>query len=352
MNRDNVVVVGILGQLLGDFMTVLLVGFFDGCIQSRLRAEADGAVFQIGKERGVNVGSVGIGYSHANGQSCAEKRRRRRRKKRQMWTEQEEADTTTMVELQYLAHNGEGRIIHNDVGRLIIFFLIVATRVERPHKVGAAHVILARHEIGHGFIHHVGRVTVVGGLLCLELLHELLILWVVFAQFAGIHSFLELTPLPFYCLILSFASNRHHLLRHVLRVDSPLSHVEPFHICLHSLQLGFIPRQVHLRGKIINKGKLTPLRAVNVHVSAFHGHQFIARRLNHTHPLDAGLDGRLLCLVAGNDVVVPVYQDRTSSTQLRERALHQLPPLIRPFVEVVRILHQLLNVNHFFFHNL
>lgn len=107
-----------------------------------------------------------------------------------------------------LARIENGGVVHNDVGRLVSFLLIVATGIEGAHEVGTAHVVLACHPFGHGIVHHVGRVAVVGGALGLELLYELLILGVVLVKFASCHLLLKLLALALDGLLLGLVGAR------------------------------------------------------------------------------------------------------------------------------------------------
>ena len=223
--------------------------------------------------------------------------------------------------------------------------LIVATGVEGAHEVGTAHVVLACHPFGYGIVHHVGRIAVVGGALGLELLHELLIFWVVLVEFAVLHLLLKLAPLALdgFVLGLVVTHPRHLQLR---RVESVVRGVEAVNLTADGLNLGGVPGEVDLRGEVVEQSHAATLGTVDVDVGTLHGHQFVARGLHDAHPLDACLACRLLALVARDDVALAVEQYAAPCAQFLERAFHELLSLLGATVEVVRVLSERVDVHH------
>ena len=85
---------------------------------------------------------------------------------------QKELYAVILVPLEDLAEDGKGRIVHHDLVLPVLCFLIVASRIEWPHKVLFVHLELLRHPVRNDLVNVFRSVTVVRGLLDLELLHK------------------------------------------------------------------------------------------------------------------------------------------------------------------------------------
>ena len=85
-----------------------------------------------------------------------------------------------VVELHDLRQDRKRRIVHDHAARLVLLGGVVAARIEWPNEPRALHVVPARYPVGYRVIYKLRRVAVVRCLFRLELLQELVILFVIF----------------------------------------------------------------------------------------------------------------------------------------------------------------------------
>ena len=169
VGRVSVLEVYRLGLLLADE----LVGLHHGGVELRGRAHRVLAV-EVGDEARVHLRAVLVGYVAIGGYVAhvqvapAEKRERGR--------EDEERDAALQVESDYLDFERERRVVHHDAPLGVFLVLEVPARVERAHELRAVEAVLACRPVGHGVVHHVWRVAVVGRLLRLEFPRERVVL--------------------------------------------------------------------------------------------------------------------------------------------------------------------------------
>ena len=147
-----------------------------------------------------------------------------------------------VVELHDLRQDRKRRIVHDHASRLVLLGGVVSARIEWPHEPRALHVVPARHPVGYRVIYELRRVAVVRCLFRLELLQELVILFVVFL------SVLSVLLLP----VKPFSSLR-------LKVEQ-VAGVEPFQIQRLALLFNLRPVPAgQLRRSIVPDRVVAPL---------------------------------------------------------------------------------------------
>ena len=98
-----------------------------------------------------------------------------------------------IIEAEDLCQNTERRVVNDDRVACVLLVLIVAARIKRAHEVVAFYVVLFDDPASDRVIYNIGRVTVIGRFLGLELLEEVVVFVVAFFS-AGVVSFAVLEP--------------------------------------------------------------------------------------------------------------------------------------------------------------
>ena len=167
------------------------------------------------------------------------------------------------------------------------------------------------HPLGHGLVHHLGRVAVVGGLLGLELVEEGEVVLILAQVLARLHALAELGLL---------AADLVFVGRQLGRVD-----VHPPRLCEVVAEVFLDLLEVDVDafqgGHVVGEGELTTLRAVEGEVVTLHHDELLPVGLDDHNVLHADGGGRLHHPVACDDVAVLVDEDGTSGAELAEGVL-------------------------------
>ena len=149
-----------------------LLGLRDGLLQLRAAPDPDVRA-QVRHEARSDHGAVvvddvgvrdDVGHVAVRGGEQGESR-----------AEQEERDVVGRVEADDLRQDGEGRVVHDDAVLRVLVVHEVAAGEERAHDLLPFQGAQRPHEAQDGVVHLLRGVAVVGGLLCLELVHEAVI---------------------------------------------------------------------------------------------------------------------------------------------------------------------------------
>ena len=173
--RQDVVRVNVLGELFLHGAQQLAVFGVYHPVEIRRSADRKAVWLQVREERGGHLGAVGIGHSHADRQRHAGLRSSCR-EKRECRGKQKETDAALMVKSHDVADYGEGRVVDDHAAGGIFVSLVVAARIEGPHKACPIHLIRLGHPVGHGLVDLRRGVAVVGRFLGLELIDKSLVL--------------------------------------------------------------------------------------------------------------------------------------------------------------------------------
>ena len=337
---DDIVGVGVFGQLLVEFLVVLVGGGLHGLVEARAGLEADGAVFEVGEERGVHACTVLVD----NGRTARESRGGGGGggggEKGQGRGEEEEAHAVVLVEVQYLCEDGEGRVVDDDAALGVFLRLVVAARVEGAHEVLAADLVLVLDPLGHGLVHHGGRVAVVGRLLRLELVEKFEVV-LVFAQvLTSRHALLELLLLAPYLFVVG-QLGRCQL--HPPRLGEVVAE-GLLHLCE-------VEVDAFEGGHVVGESKLTPFGAVEAQIRALHHDELLAVGRDDDNVLHADGGGGLGGRVARNNVAVLVDEDGTTRAELAERVFEELLSELGVSVEVLGVWREVFEFLNLFCHS-
>ena len=168
---------------------------------------------------------------------------------RELRPEEEVRDSSLLVEVDYLAHDGERRVVQHRAAVGVVESLVVSARIERPHAAVGVDAVFAAGPILHGLVHLVGGVAVVGGELWLELLRERVVLVVRLASIGG-----ERGAVP--------AVGPH--------VEAELRHVEIGQLSQLDVELPEVPARAH--GQLVVHQRVESALLVRQAVQVYHGH--------------------------------------------------------------------------------
>ena len=134
-----------------------------------------GEIGQVGHEVGVDHRPVLV----ADGSVCNDvgKAWNIGREQREVRGEEEETDALLRIPPLYFGQDGERRIVHHHAAFRIIRRTIVSARPEGTYYLPASDVCILPEPSQYGIVDVGWRITVVGGFLGLELLHESLIVF-------------------------------------------------------------------------------------------------------------------------------------------------------------------------------
>ena len=110
-----------------------------------------------------------------------------------MRSEQKELDVLLMIKPNDLREDRKWRIVHNNVRRLILVILVIATWDKWSNEVALLYPIPFCHVICYGVVYDWRCVAIVRGLFCVEFVYKLLVFFIVLRELTTCHALLKVS---------------------------------------------------------------------------------------------------------------------------------------------------------------